>query len=204
MFSVVVQAGGKSSRMGQDKALMPFLGRPLIERVLHRVSGLGDEVLVITNHPDRYRFLDLPLYTDVIPHRGALGGLYTALSVASCPLVGLVACDLPFVSPGLLIHMKEILRNSEADAVLPSTDRGLEPMQAVYRRATCLPLVEQAIQNDQWRMVAWHAQGRVRVLSPEETRELAPHPRTFWNVNTPEEFASAERTARALKQTSGE
>ena len=72
MFSIVIQAGGQSSRMGQDKALLPFLGEPLIQRVLDRVRPIADEILVTTNQPDSYQFLDVPLYTDVTPGRGAV------------------------------------------------------------------------------------------------------------------------------------
>ncbi len=103
MLTVVIQAGGESRRMGQDKALLPFLGKPLIQRVIERVASLADELLVTTNRPEAYQFLDLPLFPDVIPGRGALGGLYTALSAASQPLVAVVACDMPFASPALLM-----------------------------------------------------------------------------------------------------
>ncbi|MCX8063463.1 MAG: NTP transferase domain-containing protein, partial [Anaerolineales bacterium] len=78
MRSLVVQAGGESRRMGKDKALLPFLGKPLIQRILERLIPVVDEALVTTNHPERYGFLNVPLVGDVFPGRGALGGLYTA------------------------------------------------------------------------------------------------------------------------------
>ena len=102
MLTVVIQAGGESRRMGQDKALIPFLGDHLIQRVRGRVAPLADELLVTTNQPQGYRFLGLPLFPDLIPGRGALGGLYTALSAASQPLVAVVACDMPFVNAEML------------------------------------------------------------------------------------------------------
>ncbi len=86
MLTVAIQAGGESRRMGQDKALLPFLGQPLIVRVIERLKLLADEILVTTNHPQAYQFLGLPLYPDQQPGRGALGGLYTALNAASHPL----------------------------------------------------------------------------------------------------------------------
>lgn len=199
MFTTIIQAGGKSTRMGEDKALRPFLGRPLVERVLERVSFVGEEVLVIANRPDDYQFLNVPVHPDVIPNRGALGGLYTALSVSANPIVGVVACDLPFASAPLLKHLKTILDETDVDAALPSTEGGLEPLHAVYRRATCLPLVKSALENDVWKMIGWHDQAKVRILTPVETRQHAPHPRTFWNLNTPEEFQKAEEEARMQK-----
>lgn len=198
MLTMIIQAGGKSTRMGEDKALRAFRGRPLIEHLLDTFSLIGDELLIITNHPKDYQYLGVPLRTDIIPHRGSLGGLYTALSAASHPHVGLVACDMPFASPHLIQHLHHLLQKTGADAVLPSTDSGAEPMHAVYRRQTCLPLVKSAIEKNQWRMISWHNRADVRVLSPEETGEFAPLETTFWNLNTPEDFREAERLAREL------
>ncbi|MFL7867205.1 MAG: molybdenum cofactor guanylyltransferase, partial [Anaerolineales bacterium] len=70
MLTICVQAGGESRRMGRDKALMPFLGRPLIQRVVDRLSPIADEIIVTTNNPDDYRFLGLPLFPDLKPGRG--------------------------------------------------------------------------------------------------------------------------------------
>src|ERR1051325_5119992 len=103
MLTVCIQAGGQSSRMGEDKALKTFLGRPLIQRVIDRLAPIADELIVTTNHPDDYRFLGLK------PGRGALGGLYTAIASGSNPLVAVVACDMPFASPELLEAARQIL-----------------------------------------------------------------------------------------------
>ncbi len=196
MLSLVIQAGGQSSRMGQDKALMSFLGRPLIERVLERVSVIADEVVIVTNHPEGYRYLGLPLFPDVIPERGALGGLYTALKVGSHPEVALVACDMPFASAEILVAARAILQDENAAAVIPRTEGGLEPLHAIYRRGACLPAVEAAIQADKWRMVSWHPDVDVRYLSPKKIAQLEPTGHTFMNLNTPEEFEMAEALAK--------
>lgn len=195
MLTLVIQAGGESSRMGQDKALLPFQGRTLIERVLGRVAHLADEVLVTTNKPENYAFLGLKLVPDVIPGRGALGGLYTALSAATQTLVAVVACDMPFVSPELLAFERDLLLQSSYDAAIPRTEGGTEPFHAVYRREGCLPHIEAVIQADKWRVDAWYAKANVRLLSPEETRPYDPRGLAFWNVNTPEELAETERMA---------
>jgi len=195
MLSIVIQAGGESSRMGQDKALMPFLGQPLIQRVLARVEKLGDEILVTTNHPDDYQFLGLRLVPDIIPGRGALGGLYTALSAASEPLVAVVACDMPFVSASLLAAERDLLSDPGLDAAIPKTGHGTEPFHATYRCSTCLPAVEWAIEAEKWRADAWYARASLRFLSPEEVRRYDPEEMAFWNVNTPEELEKAERIA---------
>ncbi|MEW5831134.1 MAG: molybdenum cofactor guanylyltransferase [Chloroflexota bacterium] len=196
MRSLVIQAGGQSSRMGRDKALMPFLGQPLIVRVMERLSPLADEILVTTNRPGDYRFLGLPLFPDLRPGRGALGGLYTALSSAKNPLVAVVACDMPFASKTLFEHAFSLIVQEEADVVIPDSGGGmLEPLHAVYRRETCLPAIQSALEADLWKLIAWFPQVRVRSLAPEETAVHDPEGLAFWNLNTPEEFAEAERRA---------
>ena len=195
MLTLIVQAGGESRRMGQDKALLPFLGRPLIQRVIERLASVGDEVLVTTNRPEAYAFLGVPLAPDLLPGRGALGGLYTALSAARQPLVGVVACDMPFASPALLEAERELLLESGAQAVIPRHADGTEPFHAVYDRAACLPAVEAALQEGKWRVDAWFPAANLRFLSPAEIKTLDPLGLAFWNVNTPEEFQRAERLA---------
>jgi molybdopterin-guanine dinucleotide biosynthesis protein A len=195
MLTIVVQAGGESRRMGQDKALLPFLGRPLISRVIDRVSIVADELLVTTNRPEAYRFLGLPLIPDRIPGRGALGGLFTALSAGRYPLVAVVACDMPFVSADLLVAERNLLESEGFDAVMPRTEGGTEPFHAVYRRATCLPAIQSALDVQKWRVDSWFHLVHLRFISSEDVRQHDPQGLAFWNVNTPEEFQQAEHLA---------
>jgi molybdenum cofactor guanylyltransferase len=195
MLTVCVQAGGASARMGQDKALKPFLGRPLIERVLERLAPVADELIVTTNRPQEFGFLTQRLITDLKPGRGALGGLYTAIASATQPLVAVVACDMPFASAKLIEAMTGLMVKDDADVVIAKSEEGYEPLHALYRRETCLPAIESAIEADQWKVIAWFPQVKVRVLTPEEIKSADPDGLAFWNVNTPEEFAKAEELA---------
>lgn len=197
MLTVCIQAGGQSSRMGEDKALKTFLGRPLIQRVVERLTPIADEMIVTTNRPEDYRFLELPLIPDLKPGRGALGGLYTAIASASQPIVAVVACDMPFASAALLDTAHKLLVEENVDVVIPRSEEGYEPVHAVYRRATCLPAIESAIAADQWKVIAWFPQVKVRVLNPQEIQLADPTGLAFWNVNTPEEFLEAEKLALA-------
>lgn len=181
--------------MGEDKALKPFLGRPLIQRVIERLSPIADELLVTTNRPDDYAFLNLRLIRDLKPGRGALGGLYTAIASASKPFVAVVACDMPFASAELLETATRLMVQEEADVVIAKGEEGYEPLHAVYRRETCLPAIEAAIDSDMWKVIAWFPQVRVRVLTTDEISHYDPKHLAFWNVNTPEEFAEAEKLA---------
>jgi molybdopterin-guanine dinucleotide biosynthesis protein A len=201
MLTVCIQAGGQSSRMREDKALKPFLGRPLIQRVIERLSPVADELIVTTNRPEDYAFLDtstgsvhrLHLIEDLKPGRGALGGLYTAIASAAHPIVAVVACDMPFASAKLIEVGSRLLVEEEADVVIAKSEEGYEPLHAIYRRETCLPAIEAAIDADQWKVIAWFPQVKVRVLTPDEIKRYDTLGLAFWNVNTPEEFAEAER-----------
>ena len=207
MLTVSIQAGGQSSRMGEDKALKTFLGRPLIQRVIERLSPIADEVIVTTNRPEAYSFLDLRLIPDLKPGRGALGGLYTAIASATHPIVAVVACDMPFASATFIETASRLLVEEEADVVIArvasrakragKSNEGYEPLHAIYRRETCLPAIEAAIDADQWKVIAWFPQVKVLVLTPEELKQADPEGLAFWNVNTPEEFAKAEQLALA-------
>jgi molybdenum cofactor guanylyltransferase len=205
MLTVCIQAGGQSSRMGEDKALKTFLGRPLIQRVIDRLSPIADEVIVTTNRPDDYSFLNVPLIPDLKPGRGALGGLYTAIASASHSFVAVVACDMPFASAALIEAATRIMIQEGADVAIarevPQTEQagksqGYEPLHAVYRRETCLTAINAAIEADQWKVIAWFPQVMVRVLTSDEVKRYDPTGLAFWNVNTPDEFREAEKIAQ--------
>lgn len=198
-LSLALLSGGNSDRMGQDKALMPFLGRPLIQRILERLSPIAGETFISTNNPAEYAFLGLPTYPDLRPGNGALGGLYTALSIAKHPFIAVAACDMPFVSLTLFEYERDLLLESGADVAIPSTPEGLEPLHAVYRRETCLPVIEAALDAGKLKLVGWLSEVKVEIVSPEVWRRFDPQSVAFSNVNTPEEFQKAEERARKEK-----
>jgi molybdopterin-guanine dinucleotide biosynthesis protein A len=198
-LSIVIQAGGSSSRMGRNKALMLFQGQPLIARVLDRVRPMAAEVIITTNDPEDFAFLNVRLVPDIIAGIGALGGLYTALRAASVPLAAVVACDMPFVNPALLAAERSYLVNEQVDAVLPVLDHGYEPFHAVFRVDTCLPAVQKAIDAGQRRAIAWMPDVKVRAMQEHDVRQYDPHLLAFLNVNTPEEFQRAEEIAARME-----
>jgi molybdopterin-guanine dinucleotide biosynthesis protein A len=198
MISLVIQAGGQSRRMGEDKALKLFLGRPLIQWMVDRLTGIADEVLVTTNNPEKYTFLGLPLFADLFPGVGPLGGLFTALGSATSPTVAVVACDMPFASAALLEHSAKMLIKEDMDIVIPRTRDGLEPFHAIYRSDICLPVIRSAIETNKLKVTDWFDMVRVRELTPEEVTAVEPSGLTFWNLNTIEEFNHAENLYRDM------
>ncbi len=202
MLTLAIQAGGESRRMGADKALLPFLGQPLVLRLLSRLAWIADEVLVTSNQPENYRFLGLSPIPDLLPGLGALGGLYTALSAAINPYCAVVACDMPFASPEIFLYALAQLRETRADAVIPRPETGTEPFHAVYRCETCLPYIQEAIEAGKRRADAWFAQVNIHYLDGEDILPYDPEGRAFFNINTPEELKEAEGLARNESPTS--
>jgi molybdopterin-guanine dinucleotide biosynthesis protein A len=195
MLSVVIQAGGRSTRMGENKALKSFLGRPLVERVVRRLEPIADEILLTTNEPDAFAFLHIPRFPDVRPGLGPLGGLHTALAKSQHPWVAVVACDMPFASAPLLVASAGILAQEAMDVVIARSPEGFEPLHAAYRRGACLPAIEAALDAGERRVISWFPRVRVRTLTSEELARYDPDGIAFLNVNTAEEFALAEQRA---------
>lgn len=188
-FTLAINAGGQSSRMGTDKALLDMGGKPMIERILEQTAELGDPLLV-TNTPERFAYLNLPLVGDRFPGTGPLGGLYTALQAAPHPYIIALACDMPFVNRPLLEFM---MTQAEAfEAVVPrlATDGGTaeaEPFRAIYSKA-CLDPIQQALEAGKLRMVGFLPKVKVRWVEEKEIRVFDPDLLTFKNCNTPDEL----------------
>jgi molybdopterin-guanine dinucleotide biosynthesis protein A len=191
MITIAVQAGGKSSRMGEDKALIRLAGIPLIERVLARIDGLADEILITTNRPETLTHLNLRMAGDEVPGAGALHGLKTALDAARGEIVLILSCDTPFVSRELIEHL--LSRAHDADAIVPKHDDKYEPLQAVYNRSGCLPAVEAALGSGERRMVSFYPQVLVLPIEEPILSELDPSGLSFFNVNTAEDLERAKQ-----------
>ena len=193
-LSVVIQAGGRSSRMGENKALMSLSGQPLIQRVVERVRPIAQELYIVTNDNSEYSFLGVNTITDSIPNKGAIGGLYTAMDISGNDYVAVVACDLPFVNQAILLKGLDLLIQTEADVAIPKTGETFyEPLHAVYRRKPCKEAIYQAILNDQRRLVSWLPCVRVVEMDMDLCKELDPSGLAFLNVNTHEDFIEAEK-----------
>ena len=193
-LSLAILAGGRSSRMGTDKAFVRVLGRPLIEEILGQSAGLGMESLIITNRPAEYAYLGVPLFGDVLPDKGPLGGLYTALHSATRPHVLCIACDMPFVVRPLLDFLISLI--PEGDAIMPRLDGEAEPFRAIYSRA-CLAPIRAALDAGRMRMISFFPDVRVRFVNEAEIDRFDPQHLSFFNVNTPEDLEQARRLALA-------
>ncbi len=197
--TVVIQAGGESRRMGQSKALVPFAGRPLMCRMVERLAPVADELIITTNEGDRLAFLaddypdyDIRLVPDLHDFRGALPGIHTALEAATNPYVAIVACDMLFASPRLVVAEAIALKESGADAVIPVNKHGFEPFHAIYRKAACLPAVMDLLDAGDKRAQSFFDRVVVREFEQSEVLAAEPMGGCFINANTPEELRVLE------------
>lgn len=199
--SVVIQAGGESRRMGQSKARVPFMGSPLICRLVRRLRCAADEIIITTNEADKLGFLkeefpdlEIKLVPDAFDFRGALPGLYTAIQSARNPYVAVVACDMVLASASLVVAESLEMAKSGADVVVPVNNHGFEPFHALYRRSGCLPAVRRALDRGERRAQSFFDDPEVKVLEFPQERVLEAEPRggCFVNANTPEELQRIE------------
>jgi molybdopterin-guanine dinucleotide biosynthesis protein A len=185
----VIQAGGRSTRMGgAPKALIELGGCRIIERVVAAIAPVVDDLLIVTNTPELYAFLGLPMVGDVFPDHGSLGGIHAGLAAAPGDAAFTVACDMPFLRADLARLVVE--RAGEADVVIPRTGAQLETMHACYGKR-CLPHIEERLGAGQLKIVGFFDAVRVLEIPEAAVRRIADPAHVFMNVNTPDELARA-------------
>jgi len=185
----VIQAGGKSTRMGgAPKALLELGGRRIIERVAAVVSAVVDDVLIVTNTPELYAFLGLPTVADVFPDHGSLGGIYSGLAAARGEAAFTVACDMPFLRAD--VARLVIGRAAEGDVVIPRVGDQLQTLHAVYGKR-CLGPMEERLRAGRLKIVGFFDDVRVLEIPAADIARHADPAVVFMNVNTPAELERA-------------
>jgi molybdenum cofactor guanylyltransferase len=184
----VILAGGKSTRYGTNKAFAEVQGVRLIERTIRVMGSVCPRLLLVTNTPAEYAYLQLPMVEDLIKGLGPLGGIYTGLEVIDDENGLFVACDMPFLRKDLLRHM--VTLRGDFDAVVPRIDWMVEPLHALYTKK-CLPSLRKFIRSQELQILKFFQKIRVRYLEEEEIRKVDPDLKSFFNINRPEDL---ERT----------
>lgn len=180
--SAGILAGGASSRMGRDKALLDFRGKPLIQHQLDLLRPLFPEVLIGGGSYE----VGARVVPDVLRERCALTGVHALIRGASTSRVFIVGCDMPFLNPALIRDLIE----RPGDVVIPVTARGPEPLHAVYSKA-CLPAIEAAAAAGDWKTTGFHKDVRVVRVSVDEAAWAVEGRSPFTNANTPDDWRAA-------------
>ena len=181
----VILAGGNSTRMGRNKALLDFRGRTLIETVYRTMAELFAEVVVVTNHPEEYPFLPCPKIPDIHKGVGSLAGIHAALSWCRTPRIFAAACDMPYLDAGLIRTLAGLL--GDEAVLVPASATGLEPLHAFYAKEA-LPGLEQALVDGRVKIIDLMDELGARVIPAAEVAAMATTPDSFLNINSPEEY----------------
>lgn len=186
----VLLAGGKSTRMGQDKRFLCIGGQTLLERGLCAMCALFQRVCVVIAQDGLPPPAQVPVFRDVVPDCGSLGGLYTGLREASTPYVFIAACDMPFLNSKLVRYMNEL--KDEADIVVASWKNRIQPTHAFYSKR-CAAIIENMIRTHEIKIqkVFQHPSLRVRFVMENEVSQIDPEGRSFININNPADLEAA-------------
>jgi FdhD protein len=183
----VILAGGKSSRMGRNKALLPYNGKPLIETVYRVMAELFDQVAIVTNSPDDYSFLPCLKIPDIHVGMGSIAGIHAGLQWSPEERIFVAGCDMPFLEKEIIRHLAAL--SVHESGVVPCTPGGYEPLHAIYSKRL-LPLLEEALKSDRKRIIDLVALMGAKVVTAEEIAAVSPQFRSFINLNTPEDYSS--------------
>jgi molybdenum cofactor guanylyltransferase len=184
----IILAGGENKRMGVDKAFLTVAGKPLIEHVLRVLGSVVQQIIIVTNSPERYRTYDARIVTDRLERRGSLVGIYSGICSSESEYNVVVACDMPFLNAELLSYQMELAPGY--DAVVPAFGELIEPLHSVYSKRL-LPVIEERIREDQRRIRSIFCHANVRYVTEKEISRFDPERRSFINLNTPQQYKEA-------------
>jgi len=183
--SGLILVGGKSRRMGRDKAFLQVDGVSMFDRLLDLFRRNFRQILLVGDRPERFARYLLPVLPDIYPGT-ALGGLYTGLFHAPTDYAFVASCDLPFPNGAILNYL--VSKRHGFDVVVLSRAQGYEPLFAVYSKE-CLPAMKQQMERGDFCAFGYYPQVRTRYVSCEEVAGFDPDGKALINVNTPAQFA---------------
>ena len=186
----VILAGGKSTRMGTDKALLSLHNKKVVEHIIEEMKNITPDIIIISNQPELYESYGYPIYKDRYKDKGPLAGLETAFYHMKGDIAVITPCDTPFIQHAIY---EDLLRNIQPyDAVVPKYNGRLHPLAGVYRRSVH-PFIETCIQNNQLQVKSFF--DKIDVLYQEDFNMVNDSllEKHFFNMNTVEEFNEAKR-----------
>jgi molybdopterin-guanine dinucleotide biosynthesis protein A len=179
-ISSFIIAGGKSKRFGEDKSLFRFKGKPLIEYVIHTLKDVFDEIGIIADEGDKFSYLKLPIYPDIIPGLGPIGGLLTALKHSQTERVFVVACDMPNLNADLIRYMASL--PPDYDVIVPFINNFYEALHAIYS-INCIDVIERTISSGRRQIISFFGDINLRGVTEEEISFYTDVDTIFENIN---------------------
>jgi molybdenum cofactor guanylyltransferase len=186
--TAVVLTGGKSSRMGRAKALLPFDGEPLIVHIVRHLKRVFAETVVVAAPEQELPLLPVALVRDQVAYQGPVSGIYRGLKAATKEVCFVTSCDAPFLDLALISHLLSEI--SDCDVVVPFWQERFQPLHAVYRRSVA-PLLHEQLERGELRPIFLYDKVRTRKVHEDEIRTLDPEGMSFLNMNSPADYDSA-------------
>ena len=186
--TAVVLTGGKSSRMGRPKALLPFDGEPLIVHIVRHLKRVFAETVVVAAPEQELPLLPVALVRDQVAYQGPVSGIYRGLKAATKEICFVTSCDAPFLDLALISHLLSEI--SDCDVVVPFWQERFQPLHAVYRRSVA-PLLHEQLERGELRPIFLYDKVRTRKVHEDEIRTLDPEGMSFLNMNSPADYDSA-------------
>ncbi|NWF77989.1 MAG: molybdenum cofactor guanylyltransferase [Chloroflexi bacterium] len=191
----IILAGGKSSRLGRNKALQTIGGKTLIQWIVDRLAILSTEIIIATAHGEAIpcsSAVTIRTVADVYPGKGPLGGIHAGLMASSSSRAIVVSCDIPFLSVGLLKYMTQIC--PAFDVVVPRIKDKIEPLCAVYSQ-NCLAHLQKLLEQDKRQIRKLFSMVKVKYVEEDEINRFDPEHLSFFNINSQAELERARKLA---------
>ena len=187
-MTAIILAGGRSSRMGTPKALLPFAGEPLIVQIARRLKPLFPEIVVVAAPGQPLPELPARIVHDEDAYQGPVGGIYYGLRAIADDFAFVTSCDAPFASTPLILELLRL--RTQHDAVVPRWEGRLQPLFAVYR-TTVRPVLGEQLRAGELRPVSLFEKVRTHIVDEAHVRRFDPEGTSFINMNTPGDYAAA-------------
>ena len=187
----VILSGGLANRYdGTEKALLQVGGRRILDRIYDIYRELFDEIILVTNNPEKFLAWDLLIVSDLFPIRSSLTGIHAGLFYMTNPYAFISACDTPFLKKEMV---ETIIGKIEAhiDIVMPETSAGFEPLCTAYSKR-CLEAAQNHLEREKLKITQTFRKNRIKTISEKALRKIDPELRSFFNINAPEDLARAE------------
>lgn len=189
--SGVILSGGLAARYdGTEKALLRVGGIRILDRIYEIYRELFDEIILVTNSPEKFLEWDLLIVSDLFPIRSSLTGIHAGLFYMTNPYTFISACDTPFLKKEMV---ETVIGKIEAqiDIVMPETSAGFEPLCAAYSKR-CLEAAQNHLEQKKLKITKTFRKSRIKTISEKVLCEIDPDLRSFFNINTPEDLKRAE------------
>ena len=187
----IILAGGKSRRIGGNKAFLKLGGRTFIEIIVDKLRLLFKQVIIVANTPGDYRHLQVQIVKDLIPGKGSLGGIYSGLFHSESHHNFVTACDMPFLNVEVIKYMQNTIEGY--DVIIPKRQKGLEPLHAFYSRNCLRPIKKYIDSGTNLKILDFFSAVKVSLIVDTVLRPMDQEGMSFFNINTPADLESARQ-----------